>query len=93
VLEILFVTDQAWLHFSGYINSQKSTIWSAVNPHAMYESPLHSSELVFGVQCLDYELWDHCSLKILGVGVGGGFSGSAVVVNTLFMTVLVSLQK
>jgi len=78
----------------GYINSQKSTIWNTVNPHAMYVrvSPLHSSELVFGAQCLDYELWDHCSMKVLGEG-GGGFSRSAVVVNTLFMTFLVSLQK
>ena len=79
MLEILFVTDQAWLHFSEYINSQKSTIWNAENPHVLYESPLHSSKLVFGAQCLENELWDHCS--------------SAVVINALFMTLLVSLQK
>lgn len=50
MLDILFCTDQAWLQFSGYINSQNSTVWSAENPHALYESPLYSSELVFHAQ-------------------------------------------
>lgn len=58
MLDILVCTDQVQLQFS-----QNSTIWSAENPHALYESPLHSSKFVYHAQCLENDLWEHCSLK------------------------------
>jgi hypothetical protein len=41
--------DEAWFHLNGYINSQNSQLWSAENPHAVIQSPLHSVEI--GVWC------------------------------------------
>jgi hypothetical protein len=35
--------------FNGYINSRNSRLWSAENPHAVIESPLHSVKI--GVWC------------------------------------------
>jgi hypothetical protein len=79
--------DEAWFHLSGYINSQNSRIWSAENPHALHENPLHLSESVFGAQCLENELGDHCFLKRWR----GIFS---ICCNyTLLLTFLLSLKK
>lgn len=41
MLDTMFFTDEAWLHLSGYINSQNFRIWSTENPHQYIESPLH----------------------------------------------------
>src|SRR5678815_6027517 len=30
----VFLTDEAWFHLSGYVNSQNTRIWSTENPHA-----------------------------------------------------------
>jgi hypothetical protein len=38
-------SDEAWVHLSGYINSQNSTIWSAGNIHTFRERSLHSLEV------------------------------------------------
>ena len=40
-LDMTFFSDEAWIHLSGYINSQNTRIWSAHNPHEFVESPLH----------------------------------------------------
>jgi hypothetical protein len=45
VLDNVFFIDEAWFHF----NSQNSRLWSAENPHAVIESPLHSVKI--GVWC------------------------------------------
>lgn len=33
VLDECFYTDEAWLHLSGYLNSQNTMLWSIENPH------------------------------------------------------------
>lgn len=48
-LPIIFFSDEAWFHLSGYINSQNYRIWSAENPHAFQETSLHP--LKVGVWC------------------------------------------
>ena len=40
-----FLMYEAWFHLSGYINSQHSRMWSAENPHALHENPLHPSKI------------------------------------------------
>ncbi|GFG30322.1 hypothetical protein Cfor_01564 [Coptotermes formosanus] len=42
--------DDAWFHLNGYINSQKSRIWSAETPPAQHENTLHSSKI--GIRCV-----------------------------------------
>jgi hypothetical protein len=41
ILDITIFTDDAYFHFSGYINSQNARVWCAQNPCVFYESPLH----------------------------------------------------
>ena len=41
-LDYTFYSDEAWFHLSGYVNSQNSRTWSALNPFELHESPLHS---------------------------------------------------
>jgi hypothetical protein len=58
------------LHISRIrVNSQISRTWSAENPRALHENPLHSPESVFGAQCLEKELWDNCSVRIFQEGI------------------------
>jgi len=45
ILDVTFFTDEAWLHFSGYVNTQKTQLWSSENPHALHEKPLHDQKL------------------------------------------------
>jgi len=45
VLHNLFFMDEVWFHLRGYINSQKSRIWSAENSHILHENPLPSSKI------------------------------------------------
>ncbi|CAH1365997.1 unnamed protein product, partial [Tenebrio molitor] len=33
LLDISFFSDEAWVHLSGYVNSQNYRIWSSENPH------------------------------------------------------------
>jgi hypothetical protein len=47
-----FYSDETWFHYTGYVNSQNTRIWSTENPHAAYKTPLHLSRLECGVQCL-----------------------------------------
>jgi hypothetical protein len=47
--QLLFMTDEAWLHVSGRVNAQNVRIWSDNNPHAVHHVPLHSEKV--GVWC------------------------------------------
>jgi hypothetical protein len=40
ILDKVYKSDEAWIHLSGYINSQNSRIWSAENPHTFHENSL-----------------------------------------------------
>jgi hypothetical protein len=44
ILENVFVSDEAWFHLSGYVNSQNSRFWSNENPHLFHKAPLHSQK-------------------------------------------------
>jgi len=46
---LLFFSDEAWFHLSGYINSQNNRYWSTDNPHQVHEIPLHDQKI--GVWC------------------------------------------
>jgi hypothetical protein len=35
------MSDEAWLHVSGYVNAQNSHIWDTENPHVLHQRPLH----------------------------------------------------
>jgi hypothetical protein len=50
VLDNVFFSNEAWFHLNGYIKSQNSGLWSAENPHAVIESPLHLVKI--GVWCV-----------------------------------------
>jgi hypothetical protein len=47
--QLLFITDEAYFHLSGYVNSQHTRIWSDENPHAVHQTPLH--DIKIGVWC------------------------------------------
>ena len=49
VLDYTFFSDEAWFHLAGYANSQNSRVWSTVNPHTVFEKPLHDQKV--GVWC------------------------------------------
>ena len=49
ILEVTFLTDEAWFHLNGYVNSQNTRIWAAESPHTVHEQPLHSQKI--GVWC------------------------------------------
>jgi hypothetical protein len=46
---LLFVSDDAWFHLSGFVNAQNSRHWDTENPHAVNEVPLHDQKV--GVWC------------------------------------------
>lgn len=46
---LYFMSDEAWFHLSGYVNSQNTRHWSCENPHIIYEAPLHDQKI--GVWC------------------------------------------
>ena len=45
MLDVTFFTDEAWLHLSGYINSQNSKLWSTDNPHSLHKTSLHDKKV------------------------------------------------
>jgi hypothetical protein len=49
IMDLLYISDEAWFHLSGYINSQDTCLRTSENPHALHESPLHN--LKIGVWC------------------------------------------
>ena len=44
-LDVIFFTDEAWFHLSGYVNSQNSRLWSSDNPHSLHTTPLHDKKV------------------------------------------------
>jgi hypothetical protein len=49
VFNVLFVTDEAYFHVTGYVDSQNRRIWSDENPHTVHQIPLHDRK--FAVWC------------------------------------------
>jgi hypothetical protein len=43
------MSDEAWFHLSGHINSQNTRYCAAENPHLVHEQPLHDQNI--GVWC------------------------------------------
>jgi hypothetical protein len=33
---LVFYTDEAWFHLSGYVTSQNNRYWRAENPHSIH---------------------------------------------------------
>jgi hypothetical protein len=54
-LQLLFITDEAYFHWSGYVNSQNTWIWSDEKPHAVHPIPLHYIKI--GVWCAVSARW------------------------------------
>jgi hypothetical protein len=50
-----FLSDEAWFHMSGYVNSQNNRLWSAKIPYAVHKTSLHS--LKIGVRCAVFRRW------------------------------------
>ena len=42
---LYFMSDEAWFHISGYVNSQNTRYWSSENPHVIHETPLHDLKI------------------------------------------------
>jgi hypothetical protein len=47
--QLLFKTDGAYFHLSGYVNSQNMQIWSDEKTHAFHQVPLRNIQV--GVWC------------------------------------------
>jgi hypothetical protein len=47
--QLLFITDEAYFHLSGYVNSQSTRIWSDDNPHEVQQILL--LDIKIGVWC------------------------------------------
>lgn len=43
----VFFTDKVWFHQSGYVNSQKTRIWTMEKSYVFHKNPLHSQKLGF----------------------------------------------
>lgn len=41
ILDLTFMSDEAWVHLSGYINNQNYRTWATENPHTVIEHSLH----------------------------------------------------
>lgn len=46
---MFIMSDEAWFHLSGYVNSQNSRYWATQNPNLLFEQPLHDQKI--GVWC------------------------------------------
>jgi hypothetical protein len=62
----VFFTDEASFHLNGYICSQKSRIWSAANPLALHENPLHLSKIGVWRAVSRKQTMGHSFLKRVG---------------------------
>ncbi|XP_031327482.1 uncharacterized protein LOC116158782 [Photinus pyralis] len=45
LLDLTFYSDEAWVHLSGYVNSQNYRTWAAENPHIFVETSLHPQKV------------------------------------------------
>ncbi len=50
ILDRVYVSDEAWFHWTGYINARNYCFWSSENPHIFQESSLHPEKI--GVWCV-----------------------------------------
>lgn len=41
VLNVTFMSDEAWVHLSGYVSSQNYRTWASENSHCFEETSLH----------------------------------------------------
>ncbi|PSN34039.1 hypothetical protein C0J52_17497 [Blattella germanica] len=42
---LYFMSDEAWFHLTGHVNSQNTRYWSTNNPYVIHEEPLHDSKI------------------------------------------------
>ena len=47
--KLYFISDEAWFHLSGHVNSQNTTYLFAEKPHNLHDKPLHDQKM--GVWC------------------------------------------
>lgn len=45
LLDLTFFSDEAWVHLSGYVNSQNYRTWATENPHIFVETSLHPQKV------------------------------------------------
>lgn len=45
VLNVTFMSDEAWFHLSGYVHSQNYRTWATENPHHFVETSLHPEKI------------------------------------------------
>jgi hypothetical protein len=43
--QLLFITDEAYFHLSGYVNIQNTRIWSDENLHSVHQIPLRDIKI------------------------------------------------
>ena len=70
---IVFFSDEAHFHLTGYVNKQNMRDWADINPREMHQKPLHSSKVT---------VW--CAISSAGI-VGPWFfeeNDAAVTVNS-----------
>jgi hypothetical protein len=48
--QIVFLSDKAWFHLHGHVNSQNNWYWSSMNPRFNQEIPLYDPKV--GVWCV-----------------------------------------
>lgn len=48
-MDLFYISDEAWFHLDGYVNSQNHRFWAAKNPNNFHETPLHDQKV--GVWC------------------------------------------
>lgn len=53
-----FMSNEAWFHLSGHVNSQNTWYWMARNPNELLERSLETRKFIFGVPCAVSVLYD-----------------------------------
>lgn len=48
-MDLFFISDEAWFHLGGYVNSKNHRFWAVENPHNFHKTPLHDQKA--GVWC------------------------------------------
>jgi hypothetical protein len=57
ILDKTFLTDKAWFHLNGYVNSLNTCMWAIENSLTFHDAPLHPTKI--GVWCAALRrLWD-----------------------------------